>query len=108
MLDAGFRPTALACVNDVMAVGALHELHARGLVVPDDVSVTGFDNVALAEFAWPPLTTADVPRERVGRLICEALVEPAGVAAPGEAHADDVVVDTPLVVRGSTARPRTA
>ena len=102
MPDAGFRPTALACVNDVMAVGALHELHARGLAVPGDVSVTGFDNVALAEFAWPPLTTADVPRERVGRLVCAALVTPAGLAGA------DLVVDTPLVVRGSTAPPRAA
>lgn len=105
VLDAGFRPTAVACVNDVMAVGVMHELHARGLAVPDDVSVTGFDNIALAEFAHPPLTTADVPREAVGRLICDALLAPPGAARPVDA---ELVVDTPLVVRASTARPRLA
>ena len=55
------RPTALVCVNDVMAVGALRELRARGLRVPEDVSVTGFDNVTLAQFAVPALTTVAHP-----------------------------------------------
>ncbi len=105
VLDGGFRPTAVACVNDVMAVGALAELRARGLAVPEDVSVTGFDNIALAEFAGPPLTTADVPREAVGRLLCDALLASPG--APGPTGAE-LVVDTPLVVRESTARPRGA
>ncbi|GJG87185.1 LacI family transcriptional regulator [Gemmatimonadetes bacterium T265] len=102
LLDAGFRPTAVACVNDVMAVGAMHALHARGLAVPEDVSVTGFDNIALAEFARPPLTTADVPREAVGRLICDALLAPHDAGPVGA----ELVVETPLVVRESTAPPR--
>ncbi len=102
VLDAGFRPTAVACVNDLMAVGALHELHARGIAVPGDVSVTGFDNIALAEYACPALTTADVPREAIGRLICEALlpVDGEGGRSPAE-----MVIETPLVVRASTAGP---
>lgn len=100
VLDAGFAPTALACVNDLMAVGALRELRARGLSVPGDVSVTGFDNIALAEYADPPLTTVDVPRATIGRLICEALLAPATAL-----DAPELVVDTPLVVRESTAPP---
>ncbi len=104
LLDSGFRPTAVACVNDLMAVGALHELHARGISVPGDVSVTGFDNVLPSEFATPSLTTADVPREAIGRLICDALIPAGGEPpAPGE-----VVVETQLIVRASTARPPAA
>ncbi|MBV9879497.1 MAG: LacI family DNA-binding transcriptional regulator [Gemmatirosa sp.] len=102
LLDSGFRPTAVACVNDVMAVGALRELHARGIAVPGEVSVTGFDNIALAEFATPALTTADVPRETIGRLIGDALL-PTGEDGPPTAG--DVIVETHLIVRESTARP---
>ncbi len=93
VLDVGFRPTAVACVNDLMALGVLHELHARRIAVPGEVAVTGFDNIALAEFAYPPLTTADVPRGVIGELICDALLDGEG---------GEVVVETPLVVREST------
>ena len=104
VLDSGFRPTAVACANDLMAIGALRELHVRGLAVPGDVSVTGFDNTTLAEFVSPALTTADVPRDTIGRLIFDALVPPVG----GERALSraEVVVETQLIVRESTARPR--
>jgi len=103
VLDSGFRPTAVACVNDLMAVGAMRELHLRGMSVPDDVSVTGFDNIGLAEYATPALTTADVPRETIGRLIFDALVPPAG--GHRTLARAEVVVETELIVRESTARP---
>jgi LacI family transcriptional regulator len=90
------RPTALICVNDVMAVGALREVRARGLRTPDDVSITGFDNVTLAQFAVPPLTTVHIPREQIGRIICDCLTR-------GEGPRDqDFVVEPELVVRDST------
>ncbi len=88
--------TALVCVNDVMAVGALRELRGRGRRVPDDVSVTGFDNVTLSQFAVPALTTMHVPRDEIGRTICECLMS------------DDVpptrefIIEPELVVRDST------
>jgi DNA-binding LacI/PurR family transcriptional regulator len=104
ILESGFRPTAVACVNDLRAFGALRELHSRGLAVPDDVSVTGFDNIGLAEFAQPALTTADVPRETIGRLIFDALVPPTGTE--NALARAEVVVETQLIVRDSTARPR--
>ncbi len=68
------RPTALVCVNDVMAVGALREVRARGLRTPEDVSVTGFDNVMLAQFSVPTLTTVHIPRDQIGRVICDCLM----------------------------------
>jgi DNA-binding LacI/PurR family transcriptional regulator len=90
------RPTALVCVNDVMAVGALREVRARGLRSPEDVSVTGFDNVTLAQFSVPTLTTVHIPRDQIGRVICECLMGTAGAAA------QEHVIEPELVVRDST------
>ena len=61
LLDSGFEPTAIVCVNDLMALGALKALRQRGLRVPQDVSVVGCDNIELSEFASPPLTTITHP-----------------------------------------------
>lgn len=69
----GFRPTAIVCVNDFMAAGALRELRALNLRVPEDVSLTGFDDIELADIITPPLTTAHIPRDLIGRLIFESL-----------------------------------
>ena len=64
-----------------MAVGALRELRERGLRVPEDVSVTGFDNVNLAQFCYPALTTVHIPRDQIGRTICECLMNRENVPA---------------------------
>jgi LacI family transcriptional regulator len=69
----GFQPTAIVCVNDFMAAGALRELRARNLRVPGDVSLTGFDDIELADILSPSLTTAHIPRDLIGRLIFESL-----------------------------------
>jgi len=69
----GFQPTAIVCVNDFMAAGALRELRTMNLRVPEDVSLTGFDDIELAEIVSPPLTTAHIPRDLIGRLIFESL-----------------------------------
>lgn len=60
-------PTAFICGNDILALGALAECQARGLRVPEDVSVVGFDNIEFAAHANPPLTTIDVPAEEMGK-----------------------------------------
>jgi LacI family transcriptional regulator len=90
------RPTALVCVNDVMAVGALREVRTRGLRSPEDVSVTGFDNVTLAQFSVPTLTTVHIPRDQIGRVICDCLMRSD---VPSE---HEYVVEPELVVRDST------
>ena len=95
-LDRVAGVTALVCVNDVMAVGALRELLRRGCRVPEDVSVTGFDNVALAQFAVPSLTTMHVPRDEIGRTICECLLSDDVPAAR------EFIIEPELVVRDST------
>jgi LacI family transcriptional regulator len=96
LLSRSPRPTALVCVNDVMAVGALREVRARGLRSPEDVSVTGFDNVALAQFSMPTLTTVHIPRDQIGRVICDCLMRND---VPRE---QEFVVEPELVVRDST------
>jgi LacI family transcriptional regulator len=97
LLAANPRPTAIVCVNDLTAVGALRELRDRGLRVPEDVSITGFDNVKLAQFCDPPLTTVHIPRDEIGRTICECLMNDENAL-----HAHEFVIDPELVLRDST------
>lgn len=99
LLGSGFNPTAIVCVNDVTAVGALRELRERGLRVPQDMSVTGFDNVKLSEFCYPALTTVHIPRERIGHIIADCLAPKPGKAAVAN---PEIVIDPEFVVRDST------
>jgi LacI family transcriptional regulator len=99
LLSSGYQPTAIICVNDVMAVGALRELRERGIRVPQDMSVTGFDNVKLSEFCYPALTTLHIPREQIGHIICNCLIPVSGETAPSE---HEIVIDPEFVVREST------
>ena len=75
----------------------------RGLRVPEDISVTGFDNIKLSEFCYPALTTVHIPRERIGHLVFESLA-PKGEQKPGPGR--DVVIDPEFVVRESTGPAR--
>jgi DNA-binding LacI/PurR family transcriptional regulator len=104
LLAGGYHPTAIICANDVMAVGALRELRERGLRVPQDVSVTGFDNIKLSEFCFPALTTVHIPRDRIGNAICRCLIPQAGKAG-AEEH--EIAVDPEFIVRESTGRVTT-
>jgi LacI family transcriptional regulator, galactose operon repressor len=97
LLDGNPRLTAIVCVNDLMAVGALWELRRSGRRVPDDVSVTGFDNIALAQFCHPALTTVHIPRDTIGRVICDFLTN-----RDEAARFREFVIDPELVVREST------
>jgi len=98
LLESGFRPTAILCVNDFMAVGVMRELHEEGFQIPRDVSVTGFDNIKLAEFCSPPLTTVHIPREQIGHIIFEHVLGDGR----NEHNSREIVIDPELVVRDST------
>lgn len=74
MMEDEERPTAVICGNDVLAVGALKGARASGMSVPGDVSITGFDDIELAQVAQPALTTVHVPHRRMGALAAELLV----------------------------------
>ncbi len=88
---------AIASANDEMAMGAIHALRERGLSVPDDVSVVGFDDLEEAKFAFPPLTTVHQPLYEQGRRATEMLLAlMAGEDVPGY-----VRLPTELVIRQS-------
>src|SRR5258706_3618605 len=98
LLASGYRPTAIICANDIMAVGALRELRERGLRVPQDVSVTGFDNIKMSEFCDPALTTVHIPRDRIGHIICQRLIPQEDAPAVDR----EIAIDPEFLVREST------
>jgi LacI family transcriptional regulator len=102
LLDRCPGLTAVFALNDQMAVGALAALRRRGIRVPEDVSLAGFDDMAIARDVIPQLTTVRVPMEEMGMRAMEMALEPAGEELR--------VVFLPAVVvpRGSTAPPREA
>lgn len=108
LLTLSERPTALCCSNDAIAVGALAGLHALGLRVPHDVSVTGFDDVPLAAFAIPALTTVTQPYDAMAAAALATLLERVGEATAGgsELPPRRQTLEIGLVVRGSTGPAR--
>ena len=96
VLAANPAITAVICANDLMALGTLRALRDRGLRVPHDISVTGFDNIKLAQFSDPPLTSVHISREDIGRIICDCLFGPTTLMER------EFVIDPELVLRDST------
>jgi DNA-binding LacI/PurR family transcriptional regulator len=74
-LDLKIRPTALICYNDMLAVGVLKRLRQAGLRVPEDISVTGFDNIMVSNFTYPTLTTIDQPKRFLGAEAARMMLE---------------------------------
>jgi DNA-binding LacI/PurR family transcriptional regulator len=103
LLDRPDPPTAIAAATDVLAFGVLHRAAARGLRVPEDLSVTGFDDIPLAASAVPALTSVRMPVEAMAQAAVERAI------APALEQADQPRVQmfaAELVVRASTTRPR--
>src|SRR5439155_2182872 len=74
LLDAGHKlPRAIACANDQTALGVMHALARRGIRVPDEVAVTGFDDVPVARHLHPPLTTVRQPMQELGAMALDSL-----------------------------------
>lgn len=95
--------TALVAYNDIMALGLIDRLRQRGVSIPRDVSVTGFDNVAVSTLVRPNLTTVDLPRIQMGRMSVDALLEL--LACEPATHTSPVELPVELVVRNSTGVP---
>jgi LacI family transcriptional regulator/LacI family repressor for deo operon, udp, cdd, tsx, nupC, and nupG len=89
------------CYNDLVAIGLIRALREAGLRVPEDVSVVGFDNVDLCEFASIPLTTMDVPKHEMGRRAAEMLIRRVE-AADGQ-DPERATLRAELTPRASTA-----
>ena len=101
-------PTAFLCFSDLMANGVVRAAEERGLRVPDDLSVVGFDDSPLARRMRPALTTVRQPVEEKGHAAAAALTALIERTKAGEAkgRARHLVLPTELVVRDSTAPPR--
>ena len=102
LLKRRTRPTAIFAMTDELAIGVLHGLARNGIKVPDEISVLGFDNIPLAPFIYPALTTVDQPAalmaETAGAVLLRALQD-------GTDEIEYISLPTKLVVRDSTAPP---
>lgn len=94
--------TAVFCGNDLTAIGALHALDEVGLAVPDDVSVVGFDDIHLASYVRPALTTVHQPIRALGQRAAEILLDP--MLSTGPASVTELL--EVAVVRRQTTTPR--
>lgn len=97
LLAAG-APEAIFAGNDMMAIGCLEALRTAGIRVPDDIALAGFDDIPVARFVDPPLTTAGVPIAEIGRQAVECCVE---ILASGSSNVNRTFTPE-LIVRGST------
>src|SRR5260370_5569808 len=96
------RPTAIMCSNDMTAIGVMRVAYDCGIAIPQELSVVGFDDVRLAQFMTPPLTTVQMSQTELAKLAFKALlmeVERETTSPTGTEYA----LDTALVLRKSTA-----
>ncbi|HMD96602.1 MAG TPA: LacI family DNA-binding transcriptional regulator [Terriglobia bacterium] len=97
------RPTAVVAVNDLTAVGLIKGFTQAGLRVPEDISVTGFDKIQLAEYVTPSITTVDIHRDWLGRTAADALHELSSADKP---QGREYPIPAELIVRASTGPAR--
>lgn len=95
-------PSAVFCYNDLTAIGLIHAARQHGLSVPRDLSVVGFDDILLASYISPPLTTVAQPMDEMGRRAVQMAL---ALIPGGQAQVSDIVLQGRLVVRESTSRP---
>lgn len=99
LLLAKKPPSAMFCMNDEMAIGAIHSIKKAGLRVPEDISVAGFDNIEFSSFTDPPLTTINQPAEELGRRAMETLHQ---IIEDKSIRASRLMLSFDLVAREST------
>lgn len=99
LLDLDERPDAVFCFSDMLAIGALSVLHDRGVRVPEDIAIMGWDDVTEARYAWPPLTSVRAETEEVARVAVDYLLRQIN-NQPIERT--DYYVDYEIVARAST------
>jgi LacI family transcriptional regulator len=97
LVNSPNRPSVVMCGNDVLAVGALRQARRMGLRVPEDISITGFDDIELATVVEPEMTTVHVPHRQMGRKAAQLLIGMVNDKYPPES----VQLATHLCMRGS-------
>jgi len=95
--------TALFAYNDISAIGSICAFQEAGLQVPDDISVVGFDDIQSAAYITPPLTTVRQPLLKVGEIAARSLLDRIEARTK---YVSEIVIEPELIVRKSTARPR--
>jgi LacI family transcriptional regulator len=99
-LPPGQRPTAVFCANDLIALGLLQEMTTRGIRVPADLAIVGYDDIDFAAAAAVPLSSVRQPRQQLGRTAAQLLLDEA-LAPDGHTHRQ-VMFEPALVVRRSS------
>jgi DNA-binding LacI/PurR family transcriptional regulator len=99
LLALAHPPTAVCCYNDMSALGAMRQIRARGLRVPEQISVAGFDDLFFASYMEPALTTVRQPMRSMGQMAMESLFR----LMSGEESVPQIRVPAELIVRQSTA-----
>jgi DNA-binding LacI/PurR family transcriptional regulator len=102
LLSLSKRPTAVLCSNDMTALGVMHKCHEEGLSIPGNLSLVGFDDIKLAQFFLPPLTTIRMSQSELARIAFHALLAELERAAPSD-EGTEYLLETNLVLRDSTA-----
>ena len=103
LIARGVPFTALFAYNDISAIGTMRAFQEAGLRVPEDISVVGFDDVSIASFSIPPLTTVRQPLEKMGRIAAQTLLERIEDRAT---FVPEIAVEPELISRRSTGPPR--
>ncbi len=98
------RPDALIAGNDNMAVGAYRAIHELGLKIPDDIAVASFNDISVAQFLNPPLSTVRLPSEEIGETAVDQLIE----LIAGRETAKTTILASRMIWRGSAKRPKDA
>jgi len=94
-------PTAIVACNDLMALGAISAIQDLGLEVGRDISITGFDDIPLAEYSHPPLTTVHQPIYQIGGMVCEMLIK---IILGQELEQKHILLKPSLIVRESSGK----
>ncbi|MDE1155378.1 MAG: LacI family DNA-binding transcriptional regulator [Acidobacteriaceae bacterium] len=106
LLEGRVRPTAIFSSNDLMAIGVMHIAREKGLEVPHDLSVVGFDNLPVCSMMTPPLSSVDIPRDRIAAEAVQALLRQSEEKNTEKQKL--AKLRTRFVARGSTAKPARA
>jgi len=104
LLDQDWKCTAILCANDRLALGAIDEIRRRGLSCPEDISVTGFNDIPFLDLIPPGLTTIRVQQEAIGRLAAELLLKM--IKDKTTTVPRTTILPVQLIERGSVAPPR--
>jgi LacI family transcriptional regulator len=91
-------PTAFFVASDVVAFGAMAAIRDRGLTIPDDIALVGFDDIPLARYIDPPLTTMHLPAVELGRQAGKMII---GLIEEGHVVVKNILLETELIVRAS-------